>query len=302
MMHPLRTLDRHLHRLTRASILALTVCGVLIVGGVDYVTGYEVAMSLFYLGPVAVAAWYAGRWTGSAIAVLSCMSWYIADLAAGNQYSHPAIPVWNALIRFGFFFITCSLLTTLRNSLRAQQYLARTDDLTGLYGRREFESRLKHDLAMAQRRKSVLTLAYLDLDDFKAVNETHGHAGGDRVLRAIGSVLRSSVREVDTAARVGGDEFALILPDTDSHGAQRAISKLTRGFNEALGASDCEVTCSIGVVTLLDSATSPEHAVAAADELMYEVKNKGKGAVAFSVRGRAVQGRAAADVLKATRH
>src|SRR5690606_22354390 len=112
---------------------------------------------------------------------------------------------------------------------------------------------------------------------------------------------RSSVREVDTAARVGGDEFALILPDTDGHGAQQAISKLTRAFHEALRASDCRVMCSIGVVTFLDPAISPEDAVAAADELMYEVKNKGKGAVAFSVRRKAVQTRAAADAPKAAR-
>jgi diguanylate cyclase (GGDEF)-like protein len=301
MMPPLRTLDQHLDRLTRPKILVLAACGVLIVGGVDYVTGYEVGMSLFYLGPVAIAAWYAGRRVGSAIAVLSCISWYTADLAAGNQYSHPAIPVWNAFIRLGFFYITGSLLTALRESLRAQQQLARTDGLTGLYVRREFDSRLKHDLAMAQRRNGALTLAYVDLDDFKTVNDTHGHAGGDRLLRAIARVLRSSVREVDTVARIGGDEFALILPDTDGRGAQQAISKLTCELHEALGATDFGVTCSIGVVTFLDSATSPEHAVAAADELMYQVKHKGKGAVAFSVLGEAVQPRAAADAPQAAR-
>jgi diguanylate cyclase (GGDEF)-like protein len=301
MMHPLRTFDRHLDRLARAEILALAGCGILIVGGVDYLTGYEVAMSLFYLGPVAVAAWYAGRWTGFTIAVLSCVSWYIADLAAGNEYSHPAIPVWNGLIRFGFFFITGSLLTALRKSLRAQQYLARTDGLTGLYGRREFEDRLEHDLALAQRDGSALTIAYVDLDDFKAVNDTDGHAGGDQVLRAIGRVLRGSVREADTAARVGGDEFALILPGTDGLGAQQAISKLTHELHETLGARDVGVTCSIGVVTFLDSPTSPEHAVAAADALMYEVKHKGKGAVAFSVFGGAIQRRAAADARQAAR-
>jgi diguanylate cyclase (GGDEF)-like protein len=301
MMPLLTTLDLHLERLTRAGILALAVCGVLIVGGVDYLAGYEAGVSLFYRGPVAVAAWYAGRWPGFAIAFFSSVSWYVADFAAGNQYSHPAIPVWNTFIRFGFFFITGVLLNALRTNLRAQQYLAQTDDLTGLYGRRVFEDRLKHDLALGQRRKSALTLAYVDVDDFKAVNDTHGHAGGDRVLRAIGRVLRDSLREVDTVARVGGDEFALILPDTGGPGAQQAISGLTRELHEVLGASDFEVTCSIGVVTFRDSATSPEHAVAAADELMYEVKHKGKGAVAFSVLGEAVQPRAAADAPQARR-
>jgi diguanylate cyclase (GGDEF)-like protein len=167
--------------------------------------------------------------------------------------------------------------------------MARTDVLTELYGRRAFEDRLRHDLALAQRRMSPLTLAYVDLDDFKAVNDAHGHAEGDRVLRATGAALRDSVREVDTAARVGGDEFTLVLPDTDHIGAQRVVSKLRRRLQEALGTSAAEVTCSIGVVTFLDANISPVAAVAAADELMYQVKSKGKGAVAFSVLGDAAR-------------
>jgi diguanylate cyclase (GGDEF)-like protein len=293
--------DRYLDRLGRAGILALAVCGVAMVGGVDYLSGYEVSMSLFYLGPVALAAWYSGGWTGAAIAVISCVGWFMADMAAGHPYSHPAIPVWNALIRFGFFIITGSLVTALRRSLLIHRHLARTDGLTGLYGRREFEDRLRHDLALAQRRKSPVTLAYVDVDDFKSVNDTHGHAGGDRVLRAIGRALKRSIRGTDTAARLGGDEFALLLPDTDSRGAQQIISNLERQLHGALGANRFVVTCSIGVATILDAAMSPESAVAAADKLMYEVKRKGKGAVAFNVLGEAVQTRAAGEAPQAAR-
>jgi diguanylate cyclase (GGDEF)-like protein len=301
MMSLLGTLDRYLDRLTQAQIFALAAFGVALVGAIDYLTGYEVTISVFYLAPVALAAWYAERGTGIVIAVLSCASWYIADLGAGNQYSHPAIAVWNALVRFGFFLITGLLVTMLRESLRAQQYLARTDGLTGLYSRRAFAERLEHDLALAQRGKNALTLAYLDVDDFRAVNDTLGHAGGDRVLRVIGRVLRESVREADTAARIGGDEFALVLPDTDPRGADQIISKLTGELREALGASDLQVTCSIGVVTFLDAGTSSEHAVASADEVMYRVKHAGKGAVEFSVFGDPVRPRAALGSAQAAR-
>ncbi len=301
MIELLKALIHPVDRLARAGILALAACGVLIVGGVDYLTGNEISMSLFYLGPVAAAAWYAGRGAGLAVAVLSCMTWYIADIGTGSQYSHPAIPVWNALVRFGFFLITGLLMATLRKSLRTQQDLARTDGLTGLYGRRAFEETLQHDLALAQRRKSALTLAYVDLDDFKALNDTHGHAQGDRVLRVVSRVLRGSIRETDTAARLGGDEFALVLPDTDSRGAQQVISKLARDLHEALEADTWTVTCSIGVVTFLASARSPEQALATADELMYEVKRKGKGAVAFSVVDEAVLPRSAEDAPQAAR-
>lgn len=284
-MAALKMLDRTLSRLSRAQILALATCGVGIVGICDFLMGYEASMSLFYLLPVAVAAWYSGRWSGVFIAVLSCVSWYIADLAAGNQYSHPAIPVWNSLVRLGFFLVSGLLLATLRDTLFNERHLARTDDLTGLYGRRAFEEQLDHDLALAQRHNSAVTLAYLDLDDFKAVNDSRGHAEGDRVLRTTGWALNKFTRRVDTAARLGGDEFALILPDTGPSGAQEAISSLMRDLQQAFNAIEVQITCSIGVVTFQNPALPAASAVAAADALMYEVKRQGKGAVAYSIFG-----------------
>jgi len=287
MKYLLKALDQLMERRSRAEILAFAACSVLTVGGIDCLTGCEISMSLFYLVPVAAATWYAGRWGGVAIAVFSCMIWYLADLAAGSHYSHLAIPVWNALVRFGFFLTTGLLLAAVGESCRAQQYLARTDSLTGLCNRRAFVERLGHDLALAQRHRNALTLVYVDVDDFKAVNDAHGHAEGDRVLRTIGEVLRGSVRDADTAARLGGDEFALVLPDTDGPGAKHVISKLTRGLHGALGPDDRRITCSIGVVTFLESAMSSEQAVAAADQLMYRVKREAKGAALFSIFGEA---------------
>ena len=283
MMPMLKTVDRQLDRLRDREILALTTCIVVVVGALDYSTGYELSMSVFYLAPVAVAAWYGRRRTGITVAILSCISWYLADFANGHQYSYPVIPVWNAFVRFGFFLVTSLLLTALRRSLRHQQHLARTDALTGLYGRRAFASRLKHDLALGRRRKRALTLAYMDVDDFKAINDAYGHARGDALLRSIGRVLQGSVREADTPARVGGDEFALIMPDAEGRDARQIISRMRRELRHAFAASHFRVTCSIGVVTFLESATTPESALAAADALMYRVKGTRKGAVAFDV-------------------
>ncbi len=283
-MHPLRALDHYLDQLSPAMIVVGALLGVILVGGIDFLTGYTVSVSLFYLAPVALAAWYAGRKPGVAFAVFSCLSWYIADMAAGHVYAHPLIPVWNALVRFGFFLITALLLARLRDNLREQQRLARTDSLTGLYGRRTFDDRLEHDLALAQRRGSALTLAYVDLDDFKMINDTHGHTVGDQVLKVVGGILLDSAREVDTAARLGGDEFALILPDTDGVGAQRIISRLRDELLVAFGA-DVKATCSIGVVTFQQPEMRSGDLIAEADTLMYEVKKKNKGAALFKVIG-----------------
>lgn len=283
MNRQLRLVDEHLAGLRAGTMLALAAFGVVAVGVVDFLTGYEISMSVFYLVPVALAAWYAGGRAGVGIAVLSCISWYLADLAAGGRYTHAAIPVWNALVRFGFFAVTGLLLGALRSSLRAQELLARSDALTGLGGRRSFDDRVAHDLALAQRRGSALTIAYLDLDGFKAVNDALGHAEGDRILAAVGKALKGAVREVDTAARLGGDEFALVLPDTDERGARLVMEKVARELGAVLAAHPSGVGCSIGVVTLVNTGISPQHALAAADALMYEVKRKGKGAIAYRV-------------------
>lgn len=285
-MRFLTNLDLQLSRLSPRLVLVWSCLAVFVVEGIDYVTGYEVSLSLLYLAPIGLAAWYAGRRPGYAIAALSCLGWYVADWAAGSEYSSTVIPVWNAIVRLALFVIVAHLLSALRTSLRRQQHLARTDGLTGLYVRRAFEERFLHDLALAGRRQAPLSLAYLDVDDFKAINDTHGHAAGDRVLSVLGHVLGRSVRESDTAARLGGDEFALLLPDTDEHAVQQAIANIRRELERALTETDLQVTCSIGVVTFVDAATSFEEATAAADVLMYRVKNRGKGSVAFHVAGR----------------
>jgi hypothetical protein len=111
MRHALLALDESLAGHGWQQILALAICGVLIVGAVDYLVGYEILISFFYLGPIAVATWYAGRQTGLAIAALCCVSVYVADVGAGHPYSNSAIPVWNALIHIGFFVITALLLS-----------------------------------------------------------------------------------------------------------------------------------------------------------------------------------------------
>ncbi len=285
----LQTLAQHLDGLSAAQCVTLATLGVVVVGGADYLTGYEVSMSVFYLGPVALAAWYAGRTAGIAIAVLSCVSWFVADSATGHPYSNSAIPVWNGLVRLCFLSVTVLLLIALRESLRAQRFLASTDALTGLYSRRVFDDRLAHDLALAQRHGSALTLAYVDVDDFRLANERLGHVGGDRVLRTIARVFSASLRESDTAARLGGDEFALILPATDADGARQIVTRLEQELREALAEMHLAVTCSVGVVTLLDPAIALDDAIAAADATMYEVKQSGKAAVRFRVLGRPVR-------------
>jgi len=281
MSPALAAVDRLLARFSRWQILAIGSCGVGVVGVFDYATGYEVSISVFYLVPVAIASWYAGRHAAVGMAALACIGWFAADVGAGHPYASPYVPVWNALIRLAFFLVNGLLVAALRDSLFHQRLLAQRDALTGVFSRRAFEERLSHDLDLALRNKTALTLAYIDLDDFKVVNDTRGHAAGDEALRATGLALTRATRRVDTVARLGGDEFAVVLPDTDRRGAELVVEKLRADLRDALGPVAPQLTCSIGVVTFTNAIPAMEEAVRAVDKLMYQAKREGKNKIAF---------------------
>jgi diguanylate cyclase (GGDEF)-like protein len=279
------TVDRLLAGLSRSQVLVASSCLVAAIAVVDYATGYDVSVSIFYLMPVAMAAWYGGRFPNVLLSALACASWFVADILAGHPYNNLAHPLWETLIRFGFFLANGSLLVALRSSLARQSELARTDALTGVFGRRAFEERLGHDLELARRYGGSLTVAFVDVDDFKGLNDTHGHGVGDEALRAVAKVLQAATRRADTVARLGGDEFALALPDTDPEGAREVAAKLKVGLPEALAGVSPGLTCSIGVVTFKDEMPGTEEAVRVADALMYQAKREGKGTVKCGVVG-----------------
>lgn len=260
---------------SRLAITSAALLTVVVIGVLDYLTGYQISFAVFYLLPVSVAAWYATKTWAVVLAVGSSLVWYIAEVAAGYPYAHPAIPVWNASVRLVFFMIIALLLSELRTRLISEIRLAKTDSLTGLLNIRAFRERLEHDLALMKRCGDPLSLMYIDLDDFKRVNDVHGHAVGDRLLLNVAKELTRSVRRTDSVARLGGDEFALILPATDLDGTELLMRQLGKAFRQTDEAHPT-VTCSIGAVVFNEQPMSTEEAVSAADRLMYAAKASGK--------------------------
>lgn len=266
--------------------LQVFLLGLLLVGAVgyvDYATGYEVAFSLFYVLPIALVTWFGGRWAGVALACVSAAMWLVADQAAGNRHSHPLIPVWNSGIRLAFFIIITALLTALRNAMRREQALARTDSLTGAMNGRCFYELAEREMDRAARYGRPFTLAYLDLDHFKCVNDRFGHAAGDDALRAVAQHLAANVRRTDAVARLGGDEFGILLPETDPDHAQAVLSKLREAVNAAMREHGWPITVSIGALTCAAPPASTDALVKLADDLMYEVKRDGRDAVRYAV-------------------
>jgi diguanylate cyclase (GGDEF)-like protein len=156
-----------------------------------------------------------------------------------------------------------------------------TDELTGLFNRRRFQEAMATEVERSKRFGQPVGLVLLDLDDFKAVNDTYGHQQGDLVLREVARVLRETSREIDEPARYGGEELAVVLPGTDLEGAYNLAERVRAGIEELAlplldGDGVLRVTASFGVATLPGSADGMRDLVAAADEALYRAKRAGK--------------------------
>ena len=159
---------------------------------------------------------------------------------------------------------------------------AATDGLTGLANRRSFDDELALEWRRAERVGDSLALLLIDLDDFKSINDGHGHQAGDAVLRRVGAILDSGARQVDLAARYGGEEFALLAPETDVVGATKLAERLRVDLEAATvelpNGSEVSVTASFGVA-VKGGLERAEQLVASADEALYEAKRNGKNRV-----------------------
>jgi diguanylate cyclase (GGDEF)-like protein len=170
------------------------------------------------------------------------------------------------------------------NRFRSQlATLVLTDPLSGCLNRRGFEQQLQRELARASRSGSELSMAAIDIDNFKEINDCYGHLVGDDVIREIGAVLRGRARTGDVVARLGGDEFALLLPDTDEEGALQLAHRIRDAFREhrfRTAKERARIAVSIGIAaTQGPREGSAEDLRARADEALYAAKRRGRDAI-----------------------
>jgi len=260
-----------------AVLVSLILVGVL--GIADYVTGPEVSFSIFYLAPISLVTLACGWPFGLVVCGASALTWLCADLTAGHDYSHAVTPYWNAAVRLGYFALHTSLLSGLVGLIQRGKGLARMDPLTQIANWQHFEEYACRELQRSRRAERPLTMVYIDLDDFKAVNDTLGREVGDRLLQTVADMIEAAIRASDMVARVGGDEFAVILSEADYPGAESLLLRLHESLLDEMKRHEWPVTISIGAMTFRDVPPSVDELVKRADELMYEAKRDGKNCI-----------------------
>lgn len=259
--------------------LVLAVSLIPFLGWADARSGYELAFSPFYFLPIAIVTWYVGSLGGMAAAMSCTIMWLMADIASGYVYPSPWYYVWNSLIRFGSFVVILVLVLDRRRSLARETQRASMDPLTGLANRRQFHALLDVEIRRSQRHAHPLSLAYIDLDEFKSINDRLGHQKGDQVLQVVANALQTHLRREDVAARLGGDEFAVLLPETPAAEAAIAVKRMHSSIIAALKDQGFSVTASIGCVTCSQPYIDRSELVRLADANMYRVKHGGRNAV-----------------------
>ena len=269
------------HRVEPRSIrvMAAAIAGVLIVGAIDYLTGPEASIAPVYLVPIALATWSVRLRAGLLLASLSAVV-RLQDLwLTPRQYDHPFTPYWNGVVELGFFIVVATILARLRTTTEHWATLARTDPLTGVMNRRAFVETATLELARAERYQHSLTLAYVDIDDFKQINDQGGHAYGDQVLIEVAETLRRNLRAFDVLARYGGDEFVLLLPEADDRAANVVLDKLVATLHAAMRGKRAATSLSIGAVTIDGPRTTLDRLLEQADNLVYAAKQDGKDCI-----------------------
>jgi diguanylate cyclase (GGDEF)-like protein len=270
------------HRVLRRLGLGLASLSAVLIAGGGTLAGPDVGFDFLCLWPIGVVTWLAGFPAGFAVSLASAT----ASLGAG-LLSRPGgaegVKLWNFAVDLGVYLSQAGLLTVLHARMDREGRLARTDEVTHIANRRAFEEAADRELERARRQGRPVTLAYMDVDDFKRLNDRHGHAAGDEVLEKVGAALSRGTRRIDTAARLGGDEFGLILPDTSEAAARVLLERLRTSLGAAASGRAGQVTLSIGAVTFEAVPGSVTEMVARADAAMYQAKRAGRGWIRIEV-------------------
>lgn len=257
-------------------IPACSLASLLLIAWFDVLTGFEYTFSLFYLIPIILSAIFGQPFLSYCTALLAAGAWTSSELISGKEYTHQLALLWNAFIREVFLLVFSLLLVWLVRSMRLLSELSNIDSLTSLPNRRYFWEQADRMLAFLNRQHGKGCIAYIDLDNFKQVNDLYGHQAGDEVLKLTAITIRNNIRPYDIAGRMGGDEFAIFMADVDASISEAALNKVKQAFDQKMKSMNLPVRMSIGTDYVDDNHRDLADLLARADASMYAIKRSHK--------------------------
>lgn len=271
---------KYLHRLAtpgelspRVALVA-SILAMVVVLAFDLLLPADIRLHVLYIFPLAVIALHCERTRvvlgGFALSVAFQLWNFVNHRIPDGPF------VTDALIAFASSVLTIVLARAVRDNYLATANLAIHDSLTGLRNRRSFESIAEMEIARQKRYGGVFSLAVLDLDNFKDLNDSGGHHVGDEALRLLADVLREHTRKSDSIARLGGDEFAILMPNTREEDCNSLCDQVSGNIAKRMADAGYAITASIGSTTFERAPESTSDALQQADKAMYAAKAERK--------------------------
>lgn len=254
-----------------------------LIGAIDSQFQPIVYSAPIYLIPIATLSWFVGKWHGVTSSVLCTMMWLAADIYSGGLYSQTYIFYWNSITCLTGFLIFSALISYLRSELELTRNLNQIDTLTGIANPIGFHEAAQKEIDRCRLLDRQFTLCYIDIDNFKVINDKLGYTVGDQVLRTVAENIQVNLRKSDLVARLGGDEFALIISDAGKEAAREAVNRIHRQLTNLMNANNWALSFSIGVLICSEHPKTVNEILKIADELMDFVKSNGKNGICYSV-------------------
>lgn len=269
--------------LGHSTALAFGVSLFILIAITDYITSYELSLSPFYLFLVLLVTWNCGTYWGLVFAGMAFLAPIAIGLEVGHPFSEPIYFYIDNTNRLISYVVALALTSQLKNQHEHEKNSARQDYLTGLANPKGFYEALSIEIARHRRENIPLSIAYIDCDNFKEVNDRFGHKVGDRLLEEVAFTLKTGLRKTDVVGRLGGDEFAIVFCNTDECNAIKAVDKLRRKLDAAMAEKVWSVTFSVGLGIFNTVPASEDAMMAFTDKLMYRVKAAGKNDILTEV-------------------
>lgn len=254
-----------------------------ILGIIDFITA-DYSLTLFYLVPVFLGAWFVNKKAGLAMSLLSGLA-IVAARGLPHLYTYDpfTMRIWNTSMEVLFLVIMSYMFSMLKREFEVEKALARRDQLTQAANRHSFQELAEYEIKQSRRHQRVLSVAYIDLDNFKYVNDSMGHHAGDDLLVKVVQTLEKNVRSTDVVARLGGDEFCVLFPGTAADVITGLLEKLQKRLLATMAANAWPVTFSIGSITYNRPPDSADAMLREVDTMMYAAKADGKNMITHAL-------------------